>query len=105
MHRKSFLKSAPALAALGCVWSRGPAQQEKDVVTAGPTEVTTPRVGIVLSSFAGSEDHDGTRIQGFANPAPVDAELTAGQIDAMLRKAISLGTNQARRVDRHRRLG
>jgi len=53
-----------------------------------------PSRGIVLSSFTGSEDHDGTKIQGLADPSPVDADLSAGQIDAMLRKAISLGTTR-----------
>jgi uncharacterized protein (DUF362 family) len=51
-------------------------------------------VGIVLSSFTGSEDHDGSKIQGLADPAPVDADLSASQIDAMLRKAVSLGTTR-----------
>jgi hypothetical protein len=92
--RRSFLKSAPAIAALGRAWSRGQEKQEKDVATAGATEDTTRRVGIVLSSFTGSEDHDGTKIQGLADPSPVDAELSASQIDAMLRKAISLGTTR-----------
>jgi uncharacterized protein (DUF362 family) len=85
--RRSFLKSATAIAALGRVWGQ-------DVATAGATEDTAPRVGIVLSSFTGSEDHDGSKIQGLADPAPVDADLSAGQIDAMLRKAISLGTTR-----------
>ena len=87
MLRRTFLKSAPAIAVFGRAWGQ-------DVSTAGATVDTTPRVGIVLSSFTGSEDHDGTKIQGLADPAPVDAELSAGQIDAMLRKAISLGTSR-----------
>jgi uncharacterized protein (DUF362 family) len=82
------------MAALGRAWSQGQGKPEKDVIIAGATEDTTPRVGIVLSSFTGSEDHDGTRIQGLADPSPVDAELSASQIDAMLRKAISLGTTR-----------
>jgi hypothetical protein len=94
MQRRDFLKSVPAIAALGRAWSREQEKQVKDAATAGATVDTTPRVGIVLSSFTGSEDHDGTRIQGLAGPAPVDAELSAGQIDAMLRKAISLGTTR-----------
>lgn len=94
MLRRSFLKSAPALAALGRAWGRGQEKQEKDVATAGATQDTTPRVGIVLSSFTGSQDHDGTKIQGLADPSPVDSELSASQIDAMLRKAISLGTTR-----------
>jgi hypothetical protein len=79
---------------LGRAWGRGQEKQEQDVATAGATQDTTPRVGIVLSSFTGCQDHDGTKIQGLADPSPVDVELTAGQIDAMLRKAISLGTTR-----------
>src|SRR5271157_356525 len=94
MLRRNLLKSAPALAALRRAWSRGQEKQDKDVATAGATEDTTPRVGIVVSSFTGSEDHDGSKIPGLADPSPVDAELSAGQIDAMLRKAISLGTTR-----------
>jgi hypothetical protein len=94
MQRRDFLRSAPAIAALSRAWCRGEEQQAKDVATAGATQDTTPRVGIVLSSFTGSEDHDGTKIQGLADPARVDVEPTAGQIDAMLRKAISLGTTR-----------
>jgi len=89
--RRNFLKTAAAVPALGRAWSRG---QEKDVTIAGATEDAAPRVGIVLSSFTGSEDHDGTKIHGLADPSPVNAELSAIQIDAMLRKAISLGTTR-----------
>ena len=91
MLRRNFLKTAAAVPALGRAWSRG---QEKDVTIAGATEDAAPRVGIVLSSFTGSEDHDGTKIHGLADPSPVNAELSAIQIDAMLRKAISLGTTR-----------
>jgi hypothetical protein len=94
VQRRTFLRSAPALAAFGCAWSRGQDKLEKDTAAAGATVDTTPRVGIVLSSFAGSEDHDGTKVRGPADPAPVDAELSAGQIDAMLRQAIALGTTR-----------
>jgi uncharacterized protein DUF362 len=89
--RRNFLKTAAAVPALGRAWSRG---QEKDVTIAGATEDAAPRVGIVLSSFTGSEDHHGTKIQGLADPSPVNSELSARQIDAMLRKAISLGTTR-----------
>jgi hypothetical protein len=95
--RRNFLKLAPAIGALGRAWSQGQEKQEKqekDVATAGASVDTTHRVGIVLSSFTGSEDDDGTKIQGLADPSPVDAELSASQIDAMLRQAISLGTTK-----------
>ena len=91
VKRRNFLKSVPALAALGRAWGRG---QNQDVSTAGATQDTAPRVGIVLSSFTGSEDHDGTKIQGLADPSPVNAGLSPSQMDAMLRKAISLGTTR-----------
>ncbi len=45
----------------------------------------------MLSSFTGSEDHDGTKLKGLADPQPVTADLTGAQIDAMVRKAIELG--------------
>jgi uncharacterized protein (DUF362 family) len=48
-------------------------------------------VGVVLSSFQGSEDHDGTKIGGLADPQPVAKDLTTAQIQAMLRKALEIG--------------
>jgi hypothetical protein len=62
-----------------------------DEVIATATQDTTPRVGIVLSSFKQGAEHDGTKIEGLADPRPPDADLTSSQIDAMLRKAIDLG--------------
>ena len=51
----------------------------------------TPRIGTVLSSFAGSSDHDGTPIRGLPDPRPVDAHLEYAHVDAMVHKAIELG--------------
>ena len=49
------------------------------------------RVGIVLSSFRGSTEHDGTPLKGLAAPRAVDAQLSYAEIDAMVRRAIELG--------------
>jgi hypothetical protein len=85
MRRRDFL----ALAAAAGL--RGQEKPPTESVTATATQDTTPRVGIVLSSYKGSEDHDGEAVKGLADPQPVDADLTAAQIDGMLRKAIELG--------------
>jgi uncharacterized protein (DUF362 family) len=71
-----------------------PRSQVEDVAVAAASQDKTPRVGIVLSSFLGSKDHDGAVIQGLANPRPVDAGLSAAEIDGMLRKAIELGNTR-----------
>jgi uncharacterized protein (DUF362 family) len=55
-----------------------------------------PRIGVVLSSFHGATEHDGTPIRGLADPRPVDAELTGAQFDAMLGKALELGSRGRR---------
>jgi hypothetical protein len=89
MLRRSFLISAATAAALA-----QNQEQEKDTVVARPTMDRTPRVGIVLSSFTGSQDHDGTIVKGLADPAPVDAALNDRQIDAMVRMAMSLGARR-----------
>lgn len=73
------------------------AQAQKKVeewITASATVDRTPKVGIVLSSFQGSTEHDGTRIKGLARPRPVDAWLSYEEIDAMVRKAIELGNTR-----------
>jgi len=67
-------------------------------ITAGATIDTTPRVGIVLSSFAGGEEHDGTHLPGLKEPCPADAELTSRHWAAMLAKAIELGSPRRRIV-------
>lgn len=85
MNRRRFLELTAAAAAAAS------AQQKTETVVASATRDETPRVAIVLSSFAGSEDHDGTKLSGLADPQPVTADLTAAQIGAMVRKAIELG--------------
>jgi len=63
-------------------------------VTASASRDQTPRVAIVLSSFAGSSDHDGTPVQGLADPQPVTKDLTDAQIDGMVRKALDLDNSR-----------
>lgn len=70
-------------------------QQKQDEVIATATQDLTPRVGIVLSSFAGGEEHDGTKLQGLPDPRPVDAELDDKFIDVWVRKAIEMGSTRA----------
>jgi len=90
MQRREFL-------GLGAAAIAGAAQQQEqkkpadESVTATATQDQTPRVGIVLSSYSGSEEHDGTKLKGLADPKPVDANLTAAQFDAMVRRALELG--------------
>jgi uncharacterized protein (DUF362 family) len=70
------------------------AQEPKKVeewITASATFARTPKVGIVLSSFKGSTEHDGTPVKGLARPRPVTAQLAYADIDAVVRKAIELG--------------
>lgn len=50
----------------------------------------TPRIGLVVSSFKGGAEHDGTPIAGLPSPRAVDAELSPSEQDTLLRKAIAL---------------
>ncbi len=87
MKRRSFLAIG---AAAGL--ARGQKKPREEAVTAGATRDATPRVGLITSNYHGSEDHDGTKIPGLAEPKPLDADLTAAQIEAMLFKALDLGS-------------
>jgi hypothetical protein len=64
-------------------------------VIAGATQDTTPRVGIVLSSFAGGTEHDGSPLAGLASPRPVDADLSTEFVEAWVRKAIEIGSQRS----------
>ena len=88
MNRREFL-SLSAVSLYGAQQAQKPKPDES--VTATATQQKTPRVGIVLSSFKGAEDHDGTKMAALADPRPPDADLTSTQIDAWVRKAIELG--------------
>lgn len=88
--RRLFLQAAAA----GLGLARTP-QQKTEIATASASRDQTPRIAIVLSSFAGSNDHDGTAIKGLADPQPVTHDLTDAQIDAMVRKALDLDNSRA----------
>lgn len=88
MRRRTLLGLAAAAAA-GARQKTGKA--DVDTITAGATEDTTPRVAIVLSSFRGSEDHDGTKLKGLAAPVAPTAALGERLLDDMVRKGIELG--------------
>lgn len=86
MKRRGFLACAAALAV---------AQERKkpleESITASATFNRTPQVAIVSSNFRGGEEHDGSKIEGLRDPAPIDQELSQFQLNAMVEKAISLG--------------
>ncbi|MCC6539125.1 MAG: DUF362 domain-containing protein [Bryobacterales bacterium] len=69
------------------------AQEKKprEWVTAAASRDTAPRVGLIPSNFAGSEEMDGRKIRALAKPAALVAPLTAAQLDDMLRLAVELG--------------
>lgn len=83
--RRVFLQAAAA--GLGLARS---SQQKSNVTVSSASRDETARVAIVLSSYAGSSDHDGTKVKGLAEPQPVTKELTDAQIDAMVRKVLDL---------------
>jgi hypothetical protein len=85
LSRRLFLQTAAAGVGLA-----DPSRQQRDVATASASRDETPRVAIVLSSFAGSSDHDGTRIEGLRDPQPVTRDLSDAQAAAMVRKALDL---------------
>ena len=99
--RRKFLALAAAVAAQTGVkaaaqarvapGAQAPAQRKDEGFVASATRDNTPRVGIVLSSFRGGADHDGTPIAGLAQPAPAASELTAAQVDAMVVRALEVG--------------
>jgi uncharacterized protein (DUF362 family) len=91
MLRRRLLELAAAVA--GAARSRDQPAGD-DTAVAGATLDATPRVGIVLSSFRGSEDHDGTKLSGLRSPAPPGGPLGAAQLDEMVRKAIELGNTR-----------
>ncbi len=87
MRRREFLAFG---ASAGLLFG----QERKDEAIATATQDTTPRVSIVLSSFREGLDHDGTKLEGLADPRPPDADLTSAQVDAMARKAIELAATR-----------
>ena len=87
MNRRHFL----GLGAAGRLLQAQKKPRE-EAVSAAATRDATPRVGLVASNYGGSEDHDGTRIPGLTEPRPLDADLTPAQIEAMVFKALDLGS-------------
>ena len=69
-------------------------QKQSDEVIATATQDTTPRVGVVLSSFAEGSEHDGSKLEGLSSPKPADAELGADFFDGWVRKAIEMGSTR-----------
>ena len=88
MNRRELLGLAAATAGM----ARGQQKPRQETVVAAASRDTTPRVAIVTSNFRGSNDHDGTVVPGLAEPRPADADLTSAQIEAMVAKAIELGS-------------
>lgn len=79
------------------------AQQRRssDTPVAAASEDRTARVGIILSSFKGGEDHfGGTKFAPLKDPRPVNAELTPAQVKEMTRRAIELGSERRGSVER-----
>jgi uncharacterized protein (DUF362 family) len=63
----------------------------REWVTAAASRDTAPRVGLIPSTFAGTEEMDGRKIRALARPAPLRAPLSAAQLNDMLRLAVELG--------------
>jgi uncharacterized protein (DUF362 family) len=92
MLRRQIL--AMPIAAFAANWQNAKKDPDPDSVTAGATEDATPRVAIILSSFKGSADHDGTPLRGLRTPVPPDAPVTAAQLEAMVNRAIEFGNTR-----------
>jgi hypothetical protein len=90
MNRRNFLGFS--LAAVGAATARP--QQRSEIEVASATRDQTLRVGLVPSTFAGGESHDGTPLPGLPNPVAIDAELSSEQLDAMVRRAIEFGAKR-----------
>jgi hypothetical protein len=77
----------------GAVYGQGGAAGEKprEWVTAAASRDTAPRVGLIPSTFAGSEELDGKKIRRLVKPAKLEAALTGAQLEDMLRLAVELG--------------
>lgn len=86
MTRRELL----AIAAAPLAAAQAPPNPNESVL-ATATQDKTPRVGIVLSSFKGGAEHDGTPVKGLASPQPLNASLSQEQISAWLFKALELG--------------
>jgi hypothetical protein len=63
----------------------------REYVTAAASRDTAPRIGLIPSSFTGTEEMDGRKIRGLTRPVPVTDPLQAAQLDDMLQLAVELG--------------
>ena len=97
MLRRNFLLTG-AGAVVALAQQKPEEKKDEDTTIAGATQDPTPRVGIVLSDFKDSEEHDGTKIPGLKDPQPPGADLTAAQFEAWVRKAIDLGSRKSAEV-------
>lgn len=88
MLRRQWIRLAAA--AFAVAGQKGRAQNAADTTIAGATQAT-PRVGIVLSSFSGAKDHDGTEVPGLSKPVSPESAPSDELLDEMVRKAIELG--------------
>ncbi len=79
-------------AAIAGAWQSDQSPPDADTVIAGATQDATPRVGIVLSSFAGAEDHDGAELKGLQSPVSPESPADDGVLDEMVCRAIEFGT-------------
>lgn len=86
MRRRDLLMTSWGL---GAAFSQ--TEKPKEWVTAAASRDTVPRVGLIPSTFKGTEELDRRKIRALAKPAALDASLTAAQLDDMLRLAVELG--------------
>jgi len=89
MHRREFL----GLCTAGVALAQTKKPEEATIATA--TQDTTPRVGIVLSSFKAGSEHDGSILAGLSSPKPADADLDQQFVEHWVRKAIEMGSQRA----------
>ena len=90
MRRRDWLGALLAFPALHRLAS-GQTEKPKEWVTAAASRDTAPRVGLIASSFAGTEEMDGKKVRPLRSPVPVEGPLNAAQLDDMLRLAVELG--------------
>ncbi len=67
---------------------QGEPKRKQEEFTAAASLDRTPRVAIIPSDFQGSEEHDGSRIEGLADPRPVGTRLDSPRMEALVRGAL-----------------
>ncbi|MCC6589013.1 MAG: hypothetical protein IT168_20110 [Bryobacterales bacterium] len=63
--------------------------RKQEEFTAAASLDRTPRVAVIPSYFKGSDEHDGSRINGLASPQPPDAVLSARHLEELVAVALS----------------